>query len=228
MRPYYEEGGITLYHGDCRDVLPELRADFVVTDPPYNCGKNYGPGTDDRKEWPDWAAWLDEVLDHCKASAPHVFSFLSQVAYRKYLRHGKHEVDWTLVWYKPFSSAVTAAPFMPHWEHVAYWGKQKKGGRGNSSGWGSDLLIANVEIGGHGINSTAKGHPTPKPLSVMNQLLVRIGEGTIIDPFAGSGTTLLSAKNLGRTAIGIELEERFCELMAKRLAQSVMNFGAAK
>jgi site-specific DNA-methyltransferase (adenine-specific) len=72
------------------------------------------------------------------------------------------------------------------------------------------------------------GHPTPKPVPLMELLIMRCPDGTIADPFAGSGATLLAARNQNRTAIGVELEERYCEIIAKRLDQMCFNFGGAE
>lgn len=207
---------MTIYHGDCLEIMPLIGSvDHVVTDPPYNCGKNYGEGTDDKRDWNVWCEWLDNVLESCQLLAPNVFSFLNQPAYRKYLRLGKYEPDWTLIWNKPLSMSICAAPFMPHWEPICYWGKQKRTKDGGAL-WGSDVLICNVEFG-----KTRWNHPTPKPLSLMKDILSRLG-GSVLDPFSGSGTTLRAAKDVGMKAVGIEIEERYCEIAAKRMAQEVL------
>ena len=218
MKPYYSESGIEIYHGDCLEIMPQLPAvDFVITDPPYNAKKNYGGMTDDARPWPEWVGWLDLVLDNCRWNAPDVFMFLSQTSYRKYVRLGRHEIKWSAIWHKPLAMAMCVGPYMPHWEHIAYWGpfRNIKGNR-----WGSDVISANVEHG-----KTRFGHPTPKPYLLMTKLIQRVDAQTILDPFMGSGTTLRAAKDLGRKAIGIEINEEYCETAAKRLGQSVMDFG---
>lgn len=227
--PYYERNGIVIYHGDCLDVLPALseRDGFVITDPPYNAGKNYGEGTNDRQEWRDWVRWLNQRQRAWQRVAPESLFFLSQTAYRRYVRHTRRPVDWSGIWYKPLALAVCAAPFMPHFEHIVYTGGRKKGQRRHANGefvrhsdpgFGSDVFIANVEIG-----TERYGHPTPKPMALMRDIITRVGTDAafILDPFCGSGTTLRAAQEVGRRAIGIEIEERWCEAAARRLEDYV-------
>ena len=226
MTPYYERGGIAIYHGDCLDLLPRLRGlsgGVVITDPPYNAGIKYGPGTNDRQDWRAWVRWLDVRLRRCDRVAPETLMFLSQTAYRRYVRHSRREIAWSAVWMKPLSMAVCAAPFMPHWEHMVYFGERKKGQRRlpdgrfvrhADGGFGSDVFVANVEVG-----TERYGHPTPKPMKLMREVVGRVTTDAafILDPFCGSGTTLRAAQEAGRRAIGIEIEERWCEATAKRL-----------
>lgn len=230
MKPYYERSGITIYHGDCMEVLPQLdlAGGFVITDPPYNAGMKYGKGTNDRQEWAEWVRWLDKRRAAWERVAPEALFFLSQTAYRRYVRHSRRGVDWDCIWYKRLSMAVCAAPFMPHWEHIVYAGKRKKGQarhpdgtfiKLSDGGFGSDVFEANVEVG-----TLRYGHPTPKPMKLMRDIVSKCGTDApfLLDPFMGSGTTLRAAKDLGRVAIGIEIEERWCESAAKRLEQDVL------
>lgn len=202
MKPYYEDEAVTIYHGDCREVLPEIHGDIVVTDPPYNAGKRYGPATDDRRGWEDWVDWLDERLTPSLAAASlGALFFLSQPAYRHYCRFSARDIDWSAVWFKPFSAAICGAAFMPHWEHLVYLGPKRR--KPPDLGWGSDVFVFNVEL--------------------MREMALRLNDvETLLDPFMGSGTTLRAAKDVGKKAIGIEIEEQWCELAAKRMAQAVM------
>ena len=217
MTPYYERDGITIWLGDCRDILPTLEADVIITDPPYNCGKNYGEHTNDNLPWPEWCGWWDGCLEMMGAAAPDILAFMSQTAWRKYVRLGRHEPDWTLCWHKPLALACCALPFMPHWEPIAYWGLTRRKDipkSATAAGWGGDVLSCNV-------NQNIWGHPTEKPIRLMRDLVSRF-DGLILDPFMGSGTTLRAAKDLGYKAIGIEIEEKYCEIAVKRLAQEVL------
>jgi site-specific DNA-methyltransferase (adenine-specific) len=238
LKPYYAHAGITVYHADCRDILSSLKADVVITDPPYNARKNYGATTDDNRPWPEWCTWWDECLNLMLDAAPDVLSFLSQTAYRHYVRLGRRDIDWTLIWHKRLSLAVCALPFMPHWEPIAYWGTTRKK---DGAFWGSDVLECNVTRSVH-------GHPTEKPLPLLRQLVGRFDprraralgshktslsairvrdepsalrgfDGMILDPFCGSGTTLRAAKDLGLRAIGIEINEAYCDIAARRMSQ---------
>ncbi|MCJ7510012.1 MAG: site-specific DNA-methyltransferase [Dehalococcoidia bacterium] len=210
--PYYERDDIVIYHGDCHDILPLLEADVIITDPPYNCGKNYGEHTNDRLPWPEWCEWWDNCLELMPLPQfPVILSFMSQTALSHYLRLGLHRPDWLLSWVKPLSLAVCASPFMPHWEPICYWGRGRKA---DGLFFGSDVLT-------HNVTPNEWGHPTEKPIKLMRELVGKF-EGTILDPFMGSGTTLRAAKDLGRKAIGIEIEEKYCEIAVKRLAQEVL------
>lgn len=210
--PYFEAEGVTLYHGDARLILPALELDVavVLTDPPYNCGVRYGELTNDRRPWPEWCTWWDDCLTIFQQSARDVFAFMSQTAWKQYQRLGVHEIDWTLVWSKPLSLAVTALPFMPHWEPIGYWGKTQR--KRDTAFWGSDVYTCNVTPNVH-------GHKTEKPLSLMREMVQRLTlPGDLIaDPFAGSGTTLIAAQLEGRRSVGMEIEERHCEIIARRL-----------
>lgn len=107
-------------------------------------------------------------------------------------------------------------------EAVYFIGPWPSGLGGRSSVFSSRRMIS----GAHGAVAAAGGHPHTKPGDVMEQLVDLCPPGVIADPFAGGGSTLVAARNLGRTAIGVEIEERYCELIAKRLDQMCLDFGA--
>lgn len=221
---------MTLYHGDSEELLLALRADAVVTDPPYGVGVRYGEGYDDARS--DYWEWFGRMVGLMREAAPFV-AFTHRVPSLRYVV----DWDWVGVWDKPYASGsrIGNSPVLPHWEPIYLYGIHRLGVvAGQHAG---DVFSVAPEKAGNsggfiGREKWAKGetpnHPCPKPISLMHRLLrafTKPGQ-VILDPFAGSGTTLMAAKNLGRRAVGIEIEERFCEWMALRLAQEVMEISA--
>lgn len=192
MTPYYEDGAVTLYCGDCRELLPAVSGDLVVTDPPYGMGK---------AEWDEALVPVEEWLPLARSKGP-VALFCGVRALHDYPRP-----DWVGAWVRLGSTQRNGRlRGFNNWEPILFY---------DIDALPNDTIAAPNY---HGI----EGHPTPKPLKLMAVLLSRLPAGVVIDPFAGSGTTLLAAKNDGRRAVGIELEERFCEIAAKRLTQGVL------
>jgi DNA modification methylase len=216
MQPYYDHNGITIYHGDCRDILPTLdKVDLVLTDPPYGIfkpisggGMMFGKHTIYSKDTsaPQWDQRPDAGL------------LLAAV------QHG----DQFVVWGGNYMADILGACNSP-----LIWDKQT----GNNPFADGECAWANVSgtmrIFHHqwcgAFKDSERGkkaiHPTQKPIALMKWCIGLADDPqTILDPFMGSGTTLRAAKDLGRQAIGIELEEKYCEIAANRLAQEVFAF----
>jgi site-specific DNA-methyltransferase (adenine-specific) len=231
-RPYYDEGGITIYHGDCWDVLPQLGTEhaLVLTDPPYGIGVRYGKGYDDKRG--DYWKWLSESVRLMRAAAP-VVVFTHRVAALRELR----EWDWIGVWRKMLATGVRVgnSPLLPHWEPIFLYGVHTLGTKDVT--FTQDVFSFNPERSYTGRTKGREGwakddisdHPVPKPEDLWRTLLNAFGQaaGPVLDPFMGTGTTLRVAKDGGRRAIGIEIEERYCEIAAKRLGQEVFDFNEA-
>ncbi len=208
--PYYDKGGITIYHADCRDILPLLEpggVDLVLTDPPYGLGDKWNGGAGGAK-----SSWR---IPQTEAKA---FDMTTVAGLPQLLPTCNELIVWGGNYY----------PFPPSrcW---LVWDKKQPDtwttGQAELAWTNLDRPIrtfrlcqaeAHTEMG-------HKWHPTQKPLSLMKWCLKWTAcNGLILDPFMGSGTTLRAAKDLGRKAIGIELEEKYCEIAAKRLAQEVL------
>lgn len=227
MKPYYEHAGITIYHGDCREVLPQLGNGMVgVTDPPYGCGVKYGPAYDDDPDtyWDWFVPCVDELQRYLR---PLVFTH--RVPALRYIH-----ADWVGVWSKPgaFGSRIGNSCVLPHWEPVFMFGIH---GLGTKSSYTSDVFTFNPNTEGAGLSAIGREkwkaedfsyHPCPKPLGLYKEFIGAFAQNaeTICDPFCGSGITLRAAKELSRSAIGIEIEEKYCEIAAKRLSQEVFQF----
>lgn len=246
MRPYYEHAGITIYHGDCREILDDLGpigATALVTDPPYSSGGMFrsdrakstvakyvtaeftkrnefsGDNLDQRvfMVWSSW--WLSAARMSCADGAVLcMFTDWRQIpALSDALQCGGWVWRNMATWWKP-GCRMIHGQFSSSAEYVLY---ATNGPRGS---WKTET-VQNV-FSCATLLGEEKEHIAEKPEPVMNWILSAT-HGTVLDPFSGSGTTLVTAKKLGRRAIGIEIEERYCEIAAKRLAQEVMNFDEA-
>ena len=215
MTIYYQDDAVTLHHGDCLEILDWLDADVLITDPPF--GYSHASNRAD-------SAWKDAPIanDHDLAARDAVLAAwgsrpaLVFGSWKMPKPTGTHTV---LIWDKGLASGMgnLAIPWKPNTEEVYVLGSGFVGHRGSS-------VLTDHTV----VTWASKGreHPNMKPVSLMAALIAKT-VGTVADPFAGSGSTLVAAKQLGRRAIGVELEERYCEFIAKRLAQGVLDFGEA-
>jgi site-specific DNA-methyltransferase (adenine-specific) len=217
MKPYYDEDGITIYHGDCRDVLPSLAADVVLTDLPYAVDLDYGDGMVDSPEY--LADLVATALPLMRTAAP-VVALTSGIGnWWQY-----PEPTWVLCWYTSNACNSTGKWGFNQWQPVLVYGTDPFLRRG--LGRRPDVIVTAAPNSGA---DKRLGHPCPKPLESWRKVLLRVSPSesdVILDPLMGSGTTLRAAKDLGRKAIGIDTSERFCEIAAKRLAQGVLDFGS--
>jgi DNA modification methylase len=199
LRPYYEHGGITIYHGDCRDLLPEVSYGCILTDPPYGIGACAGIGKYGRLRITKESAKWDQTV----ADLSHLTDVPSIVWGGNYFPLKPSRMF--LIWDK--GAGFTGRDFAECEQAWCSWD-------GNARIFRRDPLAAGDYIG--------KQHPTEKPLPLLIWCLSFLPLGRVCDPYMGSGTTLIAAKSQRRLAVGIEREERYCEIAAKRLAQEVL------
>lgn len=251
--PYYDDGSATIYLGDCVEVLPSLGLSdvaLVATDPPYNVSAravgwraNTTIGRVPRKdgtmreivrdfgEWDhqwDPAPFVALVAPMLKAGGSLV-AFTSEFLFDAYLRSGlDHRA---LLFWRKSNPAPNFRKQIVRAVEMAVWQTKGKGWTFNAGGYCPNVWDGPV-INGYTCENTAeqRWHPTQKPEWLMNQWVALFSNGgdLVVDPHMGSGTTIVSAKRLGRRAIGIEREERWCERAAKRLSQGALDlFGEA-
>lgn len=237
MKPYYQDdrSGITIYNGDCRDILPTLSpVDLVLTDPPFEKEAHtlqrrmkrgggvmkveplpFAKISDDLRKASALAMaglcskW---ILTFCQIEAVPIWRREYEVCGLTYKR--------TCIWVKPDGMPQYSGdrPGMGYETFVAMHGP----GRSFWNGGGRHGVFTFNKTEGNG----PQPHPTTKPLKLMMSLVNLFSKhgDIVLDPFMGSGTTLRAAKDLGRKGIGIEIEERYCEIAARRLAQEVLQF----
>ena len=203
MEPYYSDDLVTLYHGDCREVTAWLEADVLVTDPPYGLGDRWQGGT-----WGAAPMYADARRWDVK---PDDADLLAMIGDRPAVVWGGNYFAlppsrcW-LAWVKN-PAMNTMADFELAWTSLDKPAKAYTSTR-NPDG--------------------QRDHPTQKPVGLMRWTIGHMPEGSVSDPFAGSGTTLVAAKYLGRKCILLEENEQRAEVAAKRIEQGMDTlFGAA-
>jgi site-specific DNA-methyltransferase (adenine-specific) len=252
MKPYYEHGGITIYHGDAEEVLSDMSehcCDVVITSPPYNLGNTEGylgngrnwknskwtgellregyGAFDDNMPWPEYEEWQRRVLVACcNATA---------VDGAVFYNHKPRTIGtklWTplcldpdipqmelrqvITWARAGGVNFSTTHYLPTYEWILLFSRPLFRLRDQSaSGVGDIWRIA---------QEANTEHPCPFPLELPKRAIETTNAGVILDPFCGSGTTLEAAKNLGRQGIGIDINEKYCEIAARRLSQEVFQF----
>lgn len=209
IEPFHvEEAGI-IYCGDCREILPHLpKVDLVLTDPPWNLGYF----NDDNKEWADYAIWLEDIRNKCLEKSEVVWIFQSTKAI-PYI--GRLFEGWRMFGSLKNFCQMTPKSIPNSFDIAFYSSSNGYCGKGRNFHLGKNSNIAN----------TGKGHPTIRPLDTMKYIVNLYNHQLILDPFLGSGTTAVAAKELGRKFIGIEISEEYCKIAVKRLRQGVLDFG---
>lgn len=216
MKPYYQDDYCTIYHGDCLEILPALpKIDLILADPPYNA-KNIGPK---HKTYinPKMQLSPDEYNEFCLSWFKLCLKISNKILLTPGIAntHNYPQPKWQLCWHKPAACSFNRMGGYNAWEPIFYYGPSTK------LKIGQDFILCNTTNHKKGFE---KDHPCPKPLQLITCLITKFAfeKETIVDPFMGSGTTLSAAKNLQRKAIGVEIEEKYCEIAVKRLSQEVL------
>lgn len=241
--PYYADDSVTLYHGDCIEVmeaLPDASVDAVLTDPPYSSGGRRENSRSIRKSMT--RSIEDDEWIRGDAMSTNGFVYLLRlcgIQWRRVLIPGGHAlafIDWRMAAH--LASALETADLRQH--PILVWGKQRLGM--GAVFRNQHEFIVHMSAGNPlapqrrdvpnvlRFPSVRDGdHPTEKPGPLLETLLTVVcpPKGRVLDPFAGSGSSLYAARSLGHKAIGIEADERYCEVIAKRLSADVLDFGSA-
>lgn len=217
-KPYYSEDGIVIYHADCREILPHVTADCVVTDPPYGIGDKPmidlpgrgGSGNNTYHPPSEWDDCIDPKWCSAVCAASPVVAWFGHWRKREEVADAMtHPLRAEIVWAKD-CHVGPPCPLAMRDERIWLFSENGIIGRRFETTVWDEPIIPTWE---------RKEHKNEKPLRLLKRLLAWLPLGSVLDPFMGSGTTLVAAKRLGRRAIGIEIEERYCEIAVRRLAQ---------
>lgn len=220
--PYYQDDLVTLYHGDCREVAEWTWLGAVlITDPPYGVDyrtrrsetvandSDFSVASDAIRQWGDQRPWASFAVSKTLPDVLRLTDRFRLMTWHKTNMNGG--VGAGSPWLTDVEFVVCSIP--------GTWPRK----------YNSALISARRFTGNPASNANPEAylHPTQKPVPVMGQVIAAMPDGVVADPFAGSGSTLVAAKHLGRRAVGVELDERYCEVTAKRLTQDTLFGGAA-
>jgi hypothetical protein len=213
MTPYYADDLVTIYHDDCRE-WPALPGDVLVTDPPYG----YGYASNWEGPWRGAPIANDDTLD----ARDHVLACWGSrpgLVFGSWKSRPPAHARTALVWDKGLASGMgdLSIPWKPNWELIYVLGSGFAGRR--DSGVISGYSVVTWA-------SMGRTHPNEKPVPLLRDLISKCPPGTVLDPFMGTGATLVAAKEAGRRVIGIEIVEAYCEVAANRCRQEVLGLGA--
>lgn len=215
MKPYYEEEGIVIYNADCRDVLPTLGSvDLVLADPPYGIGFSEYLSHKDKEE--GYAEFIWSISEECERHVRDGWVCVFQAAKKCREWHSIFPREWRLI-ACPKTFVQIYPVTGPTWatDYALVWPIGNPPQRGKGRDWRVSET-ANMRF--------HRGHPCARPIEQMTYLVECLSEAEqlILDPFMGSGTTLVAAKQLGRRAIGIEIERKYCDIAIERLRQEIL------
>lgn len=226
MTPYYQDDLVTIYHGDALDVLPEMRpVDLIVADPPYTFGLASTKYESAAGSWGDlmnnahwYAAWLRELRRITRGSAWVFNTWRSFPVLARAAFQAGWPIDSLLIWDKGNNGPGDMGRLRNTYEMVAQFSAPDFAFvRGNRDIWTEPRIQSATKD---------RQHPAEKPVPLFRRLISETGATSLLDPFTGSGSALVAAKESGIPAIGIEIEERYCEIAAKRCSQEVLGLSA--
>lgn len=223
-RAYYSDDSVVLIHGDCLTQTAWLDADVLCTDPPYGRSWRQGDTEAPHRASNAHAGILNDHSTETRDAALRMWGAAPAVVFGDLMLAPPSGTKLTAIYRKPPNAGARGAiaGVRRDAEALYFVGKWASGIGGRSSIFAT---TAPTVGGPSGVARRAGGHPHAKPLDVLAALIELCPPGVIADPFAGSGSTLVAAKQAGRKAIGVELDERYCEVAARRLSQGVLDFG---
>ena len=238
IEPYYSEDGITIFHGDCREILPQLteKVDLTITSPPYNTGNKslgYHPRSstgdkfydvyDDAMTTDEWREWCSQMMQETLRVSEYAFWNLQMLSANKSaILHLIWEYEQNLkdvfIWQKQAVAQIVGGVMAKGYELVLMLGHD------NSMKFRAELFpengyVPNIQTWYK--SEFFKEHHATFPVELPQYFITHFCpiDGTVLDPFLGSGTTAVAAKRLGRKCIGIEISEKYCEIAVNRLRQ---------